>query len=79
MAFAKSSGVITMNYSYEIKDEEVIEFMNDRYNYGWSLSALKISIIPFADYDSKSFHRTKQCMKTKHPELNRTDTLMTSL
>ena len=69
MAFAKSSGVITMNYNYEIKDEEVIEFLNDRYNYGWSLSALKISIIPFADYDSKSFHRTKQWLKTTHPEL----------
>ena len=69
MDFAKSSGVITMNYSYEIKDEEVIEFLNDRYNYGWSLNALKTSIIPFADYDSKSFHRTKQWVNTNHPEL----------
>ena len=58
-----------MNYSYEIKDEEVIEFINDKYNHSWYLSALKTSIIPFADYDSKSFHRTKQWVKTSHPEL----------
>jgi len=64
-----------MNYSYTIQhsniynDKEILEFINDKYNHSWYLSALKASIIPFTTYDSKSFNRTKKWMLENYPEL----------
>ena len=46
-----------MNYSYTIQhsniynDKEVLEFINDKFNHSWYLSALKTSIVPFTNYD----------------------------
>lgn len=63
-----------MNYSYIIhhsniyNDKEVLEFINDKFNHSWYLSALKTSIVPFTNYDSKSFHRTKKWIIENYPE-----------
>jgi len=74
MGVRKSSRIINMNYSYTIQhsniynDKEVLEFINDKFNHSWYLSALKTSIVPFTNYDSKSFHRTKKWIIENYPE-----------
>ncbi len=61
-----------MKRRYEIKNDSVTEFENNRYNGNWSFQILKedtppslFSFMGVAD----SFHRTKEWVSHNYPEL----------
>jgi hypothetical protein len=65
-----------MKRIYEIKNDSVTEFENNRYNGNWSFEILKKDTTPSlfsfmgdAEHVISSFRRTKQWIIENHPEL----------
>jgi len=76
MGTRKSSGVINMNYSYEIYDfldsnATISEIINNKFkNWTFNLSELKNHHKRFVSNEHlKCYERTRKWMKENHPEL----------
>lgn len=79
MVKRKPSGVINMNYSYKIKNNEITEYDNQKCRVIeiWHIDSLKArnfknfggDLRPKLKYISDSYQRTKEWIQENHPEL----------
>lgn len=61
-----------MNYTYEIKKLEIIEYSHGVVEWVWYLNDFSKNSLRFLliyDLDKTSFFRTKEWLKENHPEL----------